>query len=81
MDRVHPLKAYRVSQQPPLTQRALANLLDVSTAAVSRWEAGYRLPDVERVKLIAEKTGNAPAVLRSDLAELMNGSEPGGSSE
>jgi transcriptional regulator with XRE-family HTH domain len=77
MERVHPLKAYRESQQPPLTQRALADLLDVSTAAVSRWEAGYRLPDVERVKLIAEKTGIAPAVLRSDLAELMSGAASG----
>jgi transcriptional regulator with XRE-family HTH domain len=75
----HPLKAFRESHRPPLTQRALADLLDVSTAAVSRWEARERQPEIDKVKLIAEKTGIAPAALRPDLAEMLNVSESGGS--
>lgn len=69
----HPLKAFRESQRPPLSQRALADMLDVSTAAVSRWEAGKRQPDADRLKVIQEKTGIAPKVLRPDLAELVSG--------
>jgi transcriptional regulator with XRE-family HTH domain len=77
----HPLKTFRESHQPPLSKAALARLLGRSTAVVSRWEAGYRLPGTESMKLIAEKTGIAPAVLRSDLAELMNGGSDSGESE
>lgn len=73
----HPLKTFRENHRPPLTQRALADLLDVSTAAVSRWEARERQPEIDKVKLIAEKTGIAPASLRPDLAEMLNVSETG----
>jgi DNA-binding transcriptional regulator YiaG len=75
----HPLKTFRENHQPPLSKAALARLLDVSTAAVTRWEARERQPEIDSVKLIAEKTGIAPAALRPDLAQMMNVSESGDS--
>lgn len=69
----HPLKAFRESQDPPLTQDELAARLGVTKAAVSRWETGRRSPDVELLSIIEEKTGIAPTVLRPDLAIAMAG--------
>jgi len=71
MDHIHPLQAFREKQTPPLSQRQLADMLGVSTAAISRWEAGERKPDGELVPMISEKTGISPAELRPDLAALM----------
>lgn len=67
---IHPLKAYRERQNPPLTQEQLADLLGVTKAAVSRWESGERQPDQNLLLHIAEKTGIPPRELRPDLAEL-----------
>lgn len=74
MDVIHPLKAYRERQEPPLTQERLAGLLGVSKAAVSRWEAGERKPEETILPTITERTGIPARELRPDLAELM--SEP-----
>jgi transcriptional regulator with XRE-family HTH domain len=68
---VHPLRAYRERQDPPINRRQLADLLGVSTAAVSRWEAGERKPDEDVLPLIVAKTGIPAAELRPDLARLM----------
>jgi transcriptional regulator with XRE-family HTH domain len=75
MEHIHPLQAFREKQDPPLNQRELADLLGVSTAAVSRWEAGERKPELELLPVIAEKTGIAPAELRPDLAGLFKSEE------
>jgi transcriptional regulator with XRE-family HTH domain len=63
----HPLKEFRQRHDPPLTQRRLAELLGVSIASVSRWEAGKRKIDLELLRAIARKTGIAPTELRPDL--------------
>lgn len=66
-----PLKIFRETQVPPLTQDQLAALLGVSRATVNRWENGIRKIDEEKLPEVAEKTGIAPALLRPDLAKLM----------
>jgi transcriptional regulator with XRE-family HTH domain len=71
MENIHPLKAYRERQDPPLTQDQLADLLGVSKAVVSRWEAGERQPGVGIIPTITEKTGISARELRPDLAGLM----------
>ena len=71
MKQIHPLRAYRERQDPPINRRQLADLLGVSTAAVSRWEAGERKPDEEVLPVIVAKTGIPAAELRPDLALLM----------
>lgn len=71
MDRnIHPLKAYRERQSPPLSQDQLAALLGVSRVTITRWESGRRKLEGDLLPLVAEKTGIAPAELRPDLAEL-----------
>jgi len=70
MDEVHPLKAFREKQAPPLTQVQLGELLGVSKVSVSRWETGERKPEPDLLPRISAKTGISPAALRPDLAEL-----------
>lgn len=68
MDSIHPLKAYRESHDPPLTQEQLADKLGVSAVSVCRWETGARKPDGELVPVISRATGIPPGKLRPDLA-------------
>lgn len=70
MDPIHPLRAYREKQSPPLTQEQLAEQLGTSKASVSRWETGERKPEPEELLNIAAKTGIAPSALRPDLARI-----------
>ena len=75
----HPLKTYRNSQEPRLSQGQLAGLLGVTRTTVARWETRTRKVDHELLPKISEATGIAPAVLRPDLADLMKvaeGQEP-----
>jgi transcriptional regulator with XRE-family HTH domain len=77
MESIHPLKAFRESQDPPLSQQQLADLVGVDRVTVTRWESGSRKIEAERLPVIAEKTGIAPSDLRPDLADLMRFPEPG----
>lgn len=77
MEHVHPLRAYRKNQQPPLSQKQLADMLGVDRVTVARWEAGTRNVDQERLPAIAERTGIAPAKLRPDLMKLLNAPQRG----
>lgn len=70
MDDIHPLKAYRAKQEPPLSQQELAALLGVARTTVARWETGSRQVDEELVPVVAERTGIAASDLRPDLAAL-----------
>lgn len=71
MESVHPLKAFRENQDPPLSQQQLAAFLEVSRVTVTRWEAGKRKIDEEQLPKVSEKTGIPKTVLRPDLADLM----------
>lgn len=79
MDDIHPLRAFRERQTPPLSQAALADLLNTTKASVSRWETGKRKPEVELVPSISEKTGIPPGKLRPDLAHLFGATARRGS--
>ena len=72
MTAIHPLKAYRRSQTPKLSQADLAARLGVSRMSVLRWENGGKI-ETARVPSIAEKTGIPPRELRPDLVELIGG--------
>jgi transcriptional regulator with XRE-family HTH domain len=72
METDHPLKTFREAQEPPLSQAALADLVDVSRPTVHRWEAGDRKIDIEKLPRVVEVTGIPARVLRPDLAELMS---------
>lgn len=72
MDSIHPLKAFRETQNPRLTQDQLADLLGVSKASVSRWETGTRKLDEDLLPSVSAKTGIPKAKLRPDLVELLS---------
>lgn len=67
----HPLKTYRIMQNPPLSQRQLAGLLKVERPTLARWEAGKQTIGPKSLAKISKLTGIAPTELRPDLAELM----------
>lgn len=71
MESIHPLKAYRDQQRPPLTQQGLARLLGVTKATVCRWETGTRKPELDQLLKIADMTGIPGGLLRPDLAPLL----------
>lgn len=67
---VHPLTAYRTSQEPPLTEADLARKLGVGRAAVNRWEKGARKIRTDLVLMVSERTGIPAKDLRPDLERL-----------
>jgi DNA-binding transcriptional regulator YiaG len=66
MSAKHPLTLYREKQK--LTITALAGVLGVSKATVSRWEGG-RLPDQKLWPIIKDKTSIRPEALARFTAE------------
>lgn len=71
MEGIHPLKAFRKSQTPPLSQGQLAGLLGVARETVARWESGVRKIDEQKLPRISEMTNIPVRELRPDLAELL----------
>ena len=71
MESIHPLKIFRETQEPPLSQQELAELLGVKRETVNRWESGKRRIDEDRLPAVSEKTGIPKTRLRPDLAALM----------
>lgn len=69
LSEMHPLKLYR--EQESITQKELAERLQVKRNAVARWEAGMRRIDPARLPQITQLTGIPASELRPDLAELM----------
>lgn len=74
MQEVHPLRTYRESRDPKLSQAALAALLGVDRLTVVRWETGVRRIDQDKLPEISSKTGIPAADLRPDLARLFGAS-------
>lgn len=69
MQATSPLRTYRKSQEPKLSQAALADRLGVTRLTVTRWESGARKIDPDLVPLVAEKTGIPAKDLRPDIVE------------
>jgi transcriptional regulator with XRE-family HTH domain len=69
MQAISPLKTYRQSQTPKLSQEALAKKLGVTRLTVTRWESGSRKIDPGLVPLVAERTGIPAKELRPDIVE------------
>ena len=61
MEAIHPIRALRESQQPPLSKRSVADTLGVTWNAVHRWEAGTRKPSRKLLPVIEQRLGIAPA--------------------
>lgn len=66
----HPLKTYRETRMPPLTQEKLAKKIGVGKSTVSRWEDGTRKIDGDLVRKVSTITGIPASTLRPDLAKL-----------
>jgi transcriptional regulator with XRE-family HTH domain len=69
MDGIHPLKTYRRTLSPKLSQAELASRLGVARLTVVRWESGERKIDPSLIPTVAEKTGIPAKELRPDLLE------------
>jgi transcriptional regulator with XRE-family HTH domain len=67
----HPLKTYRETQDPRLSQAALAERLGVTRHTVLRWENGGRRIDEKKVFDVARITGIPAKELRPDLVERL----------
>jgi transcriptional regulator with XRE-family HTH domain len=70
MESDHPLKKFRETQEPKLSQKELADLLGVQRETVTRWESGTRQIDIEKLGAVVERTGIAPEILRPDWAKF-----------
>lgn len=53
----HPFAFFRKTRDPQMTMEALAELLGVTKATISRWESGERFPERELWARIKETTG------------------------
>lgn len=71
MEAIHPLKKFRTDQDPPLSRKALADLLGVDRQTIYRWETAKRKPEGDDLKKVIEKTGIPARELRPDLVELL----------
>lgn len=71
MAEIHPLKTYRKSHEPALSQAELARTLGVSRLTVTRWETGERKIGVKKLPKVSETTGISKRDLRPDMAEWM----------
>jgi DNA-binding transcriptional regulator YdaS (Cro superfamily) len=65
------LRDFRARHDPPLSLAAMARLIGVSAAAVSRWETGARRIDDCLVSKVERITGIPARKLRPDLAQLI----------
>lgn len=65
MNPSHPLTEYRARER--LTKAALAKMLGVSKATMTKWESGTRSINVKRLPSIVAKTGIPAVDLRPDL--------------
>jgi transcriptional regulator with XRE-family HTH domain len=69
MNNAHPLRIYRNSHDPKLSQAGLAERLDVARLTVLRWENGERKIDRTLLPRVSEITGIPAKELRPDLLD------------
>ena len=62
-------KLQRLRQKAGLSQDALAERLDVSRQAVSRWERNETMPETDKIVLMAEMFGVTKDYLLRDMPE------------
>lgn len=67
MQDIHPLKVYRETQTPRLSQAGLASKLGVARLTVLRWETGERKINPSLIPTVTERTGIPAKELRPDL--------------
>ena len=63
-------KILEIRQKKKLTQQELAKVLNVTNIAISRWENGKTLPDVEMIKKISDIYGISVGELYSCIDEV-----------
>lgn len=68
---ISPLKLWRLSHNPPLSQPQLAQLVGTTTETICRIEKGRRAPGYKTVAKIIRATSISAAALRPDWAELI----------
>lgn len=68
MSNVHPIKAYRERQNPPLSQGKLASKWGVTRFTIIRWEKGAPI-DAEKLSTVSNDLGIPAKELRPDLVE------------
>lgn len=66
---IHPIKVYRETQTPKLSQADLARKLGVARLTVLRWETGERKIGPSLIPAVTKKTGIPAKDLRPDLIE------------
>jgi transcriptional regulator with XRE-family HTH domain len=76
VDSIHPIRAYRKAQKPPLSLEELAVDLGTTKATLSRIENGVMDLSVKLAKKIADRTGLSMAVLCPDLAPMFETERP-----
>ena len=64
-----PIRTYRESHQPKLSQEALAKKIGVARLTVLRWETGERKIDADKIARVSQVTGIPAKELRPDLIE------------
>ena len=74
-------KLYALRRKAGLSQEELAEKLDVSRQAVSKWESGTARPDVDRLQALARFYGVTMDSLLSDDPLPAPGEDPGSSAE
>lgn len=68
---VHPVRAFRLRQEPPLRLKQLAERVGRSKATLSQIENHKRPVSLDLLPTLAQVTGIAPQELRPDLPELL----------
>ncbi|MCC6172040.1 MAG: helix-turn-helix transcriptional regulator [Gammaproteobacteria bacterium] len=69
---VHPVRAFRLRQNPPLAQEVLARRIGITKPNLSRIETGQQRISENLLPRICAETGIPAATLRPDLAKLFN---------
>ncbi len=72
----HPVRAYRLSFDPPISQEDLAGRLGTTKPNISRIETGEQRVSAKLLPKFVAETGIPAAKLRPDLAKLFNAAKP-----